>query len=346
MTPVLDAEDIDSYFFVDTKARRTTGLLVLFFATILVLGSAYLGVPTVGQVLIGAATAVAIFLGRLLSYRKPALAIQPKSWARVSSELGASLVALGIVVSVGSTYRPPDPVLAQARAVEKAKTSETKGRHLADLTALVASARTQKSVLSEKDVAVAAQSVRKALIDHPDLLQGWQAASEIVSYRSELSGSIAVGQTTVNSCLAPGGIAVEQLENSAAAHQFSATATPKYLAVNCRLDLDDQAQYSAGTAGRFFESLDRLLPGRRHVFEVKDSIVTYSGGPLIPADEFDFINCTFVFNPPSSVPSSRGRILTDTLMTANLRLTTVNFDRAEQLALLGVSGFGKGHQLR
>jgi hypothetical protein len=141
----------------------------------------------------------------------------------------------------------------------------------------------------------------------------WQAAFQLVSYRSESSN--VVSQNSKQSCFLAGDIALQQLRNTTDAVVHSGV---EIIGGNCTLNLDDVDTFHSSSFSTFYEEADRRSLGKPRILALYHATIIYSGGTVIPINQIICDACTFEFRAPLHVPPVPGRLLTDQLLTADL----------------------------
>jgi hypothetical protein len=160
-------------------------------------------------------------------------------------------------------------------------------------------------------------AVKQVAMKSPEIPEVWQAAFQLVSYRSESTRP-----------LAP--IHLPNCADDLTLLQQLSTAPPRAqeskFTVNlssCALNLDDDGSFAQTALGKFFEETRKRSPGDESTIHIFSGTITYSGGKVLPADRIDFENCLFDFKTPQTPPPSSGKSLADQLLTADLHKGSV-----------------------
>ncbi len=162
-------------------------------------------------------------------------------------------------------------------------------------------------------------AVRGATLKNPDNPTVWQAGARLVNYRYQSQQEAALGR--LPSCLGGDG-------KDSALKQLAYTPDVEidkvaFRSNNCLLDLDANPSFFGSEAGRFFEEANRRNPGNGNIILLSNAVVTYSGGPTIPINRIDCVNCIFRLPVSSGIPSKAGQFLTDQLLISDISKTTV-----------------------
>jgi hypothetical protein len=197
---------------------------------------------------------------------------------------------------------------------------------------IIRTLRKDKFPVQRNEIIEAASATSALAKAHPDVPQVWQTAAELVSYRSELS-QITLPKDLPN-CLytivpgnnfdritTPSGQKVDVPGFSS--YQSSGGWMSHVMLANCVLYLDAQG-FEDTPVGKFFAEVRKQHPNTSlFSLVLSNARIVYSGGTILPVTEVQFTNCIFDFKPSSITPASRGRALTDQLLTANLDTGTV-----------------------
>jgi hypothetical protein len=172
--------------------------------------------------------------------------------------------------------------------------------------AQVQTARAHNKAPEDSKVSPVSIAVADAVRKNPDLSEGWQASSELISFRT--SGGNEPGEVK---CDKP-----DQFEafNTGVEPFDPATsqAIPLITYRNCALDIGDLEAFEHGTVG----DMKRAIHKNVYFSFVLDHVhVIYRGGPVIPANAIVFSNCTFDFRV-NSTPPPKGANLMEALLEA------------------------------
>lgn len=166
----------------------------------------------------------------------------------------------------------------------------------------------------EQELAQTSLILKNAVDAHPDVPAAWAASAEWISYRS--------GQTIPQ---LPNCFSSKDLQNKEESTMIDLVFH------DCTLDLGDNAG--------FLEIVPKLYQRResdQHVIRtiippnlvLRNGVVHYAGGQIIPFGELHFENCHFDFTPGERVPPLPGRILSQQLLIADLKDVNVSIPRA------------------
>ena len=178
------------------------------------------------------------------------------------------------------------------------------------------------SINSKRDATSLSNSVADIAAEDPDTPQVWDAAAQLISYRSELQNGFQQN-SEANCFLTPGPL----------------TATPFTVAVStengylletmtlehCALLLDDVDAYERS----------QIAYGNQHAIKLNNTVprlklilnhvhVIYRGGPIIPVFQIVFNQCNFTFQfPPGiqTIPPAPAREIMENLLKADLSTT-------------------------
>jgi hypothetical protein len=157
-------------------------------------------------------------------------------------------------------------------------------------------------------------AVKNVATKDPNLPSVWQAATQLVNYRSVAVGGPA--RTDLPNCLDINRALLE-IQNTPEV-QFEHAVEVTDAVRDCHLDLDATESFATTAAGLFFSEAERRQPGVAKMLQVENGTVTYSGGPMIPINRVVFKNCVFVFQPAFGLPPKAGQSLTSQLLTADM----------------------------
>lgn len=186
------------------------------------------------------------------------------------------------------------------------------------VSSLINARRVENQKPDEKKLGELSAAVKVAAQNNPGIPTVWQAAYQLVDYRSQNT----VGQIPNDSanCLLFD-VALIELKNTSddlARTYFSQKKKLRYVASNCTLNLDDDGSYARTAAWQFFDELHRRYPGHGNYLHIKNARIVYSGGPMIPVNGILFENCIFDLKSPFSIPPKAGQSIATQLLTANL----------------------------
>ena len=187
---------------------------------------------------------------------------------------------------------------------------------LAQVASDTRSLRSLEAKLPSNKVAQTSSTLEKALRSYPDSLPGWDAAAEMVSYRSGLREPM----RQLPDCYAT--------EGGGGAHL--ADLVMRYH--DCNLNLNDVAGFNAVATKIYQPGPDGKIKAWGQVSEtilLTNGNVSYSGGQLIGIQRLSLQNCTFDLLGPSSLPPTRGRALTNQLLLADLSNVTLILPKTE-----------------
>ncbi len=157
-------------------------------------------------------------------------------------------------------------------------------------------------------------AVREATLTNPTVEEGWKAAFQLISYRSE-NNPIPAGDKLGN-CLVSSTHALRQL-NAMSDNDLS-DGVLRFNAHDCVLDLSDTDSYQRSGMKRFFDAVKMRLPRNGNYVVLTNAIIKYSGEQMIPIERITFTNCVFDFTPAPVIPPASGRSLTDQLLASDL----------------------------
>jgi hypothetical protein len=204
-------------------------------------------------------------------------------------------------------------------SLEHPKSQQQLAANLSLVASEVRVARQDGKKPNNEKLARLSSAVKEVVATNPELPETWQAAFQLVSYRSQsLKES---NQASLRSCL-DSPIALAQYRNTIAAadkHLIQLPKNPDFMIVssNCVLNLDDDGSFVHSAAWRFFEEVRKRFPENRVKFSLQNATIVYSGGPMIPIDGLGFVNCVFDFRNPASVPPRAGQLLAGQLLSSS-----------------------------
>ncbi len=161
-------------------------------------------------------------------------------------------------------------------------------------------------------------AVKQVAIKSPEIPEVWQAAFQLVSYRSE--STLPLARIHLPNC-ADDLTSLQLLSMSppkAPDSKFTVSLS------SCALNLDDDGSFAQTALGKFFEEARKRNPGNENTIHLFAGTITYSGGKLLPVDRIDFENCLFDFKPPQMLPPDSGKLIADQLLTADLRKGSID----------------------
>ena len=150
--------------------------------------------------------------------------------------------------------------------------------------------------------------------ENPQVPEVWQAAFQLVSFRSEsLKSSL---PSKLVDCTTDPGVLIE-INNTLDA---SMPISGHYFADlhDCILKLDDDGTFWNSPLYQFFQEAQKRRPGNGNLIRLTRGIITYSGGNMIPITQLKFLDCVFDFNSPKDIPPNPGRSLASQLLVANI----------------------------
>jgi hypothetical protein len=194
-------------------------------------------------------------------------------------------------------------------------TSLQASQSLADVETKTAGLRNLKAQLPPEDVTKTAALLERVVDLHPEAASAWQAAAQMISYRSDLRGQ----PPALPSCFATQGAGGWRVANMVMSYH------------DCELDLNDIKLFDAIVPKIWqpgnveYENAARIVP----TIQLTNGIVTYSGGQMIRMQRLFFQNCFFDLRFPQKIPPPPGRALTQQLLVADLSNVSLNLPVAE-----------------
>jgi hypothetical protein len=200
--------------------------------------------------------------------------------------------------------------------------------HISSLPATLAAARVSRTVVSPHIVEAIGKKL--ARVDKSQL-EYWQAASQFISYCSgPQSGSLFEGEVNCLNAIRSGNNwdEVPTPSGKMSIPGFAPDAGRPWMShvqlSKCVLYLDDDGGFDQTSVGRFFLDVRKHHPNLILLSLVLNDVkIVYSGGKMLPVSEIQYSNCVFDFRMPTSVPPKRGQALSDGLLTADLKVGTV-----------------------
>lgn len=164
--------------------------------------------------------------------------------------------------------------------------------------------RKLKAKLPSSTVEKSAKLLEKAVTLDPDNPYAWRAASQLISYHSELIGQVETNRPDCYKTEGPG--------------DWDKKKTVRYH--DCTLNLDDVGGLYAVAPRLVFRGMN-FFGGVRYklIIELTNATVRYSGGPVIEIEQLVCRNCSFEFGSPKEVPPLSGQAISKQLLTADLK---------------------------
>jgi hypothetical protein len=175
-------------------------------------------------------------------------------------------------------------------------------------------------------------AVRAAAIRNPEIPEVWQAASELVSYRSQSQAEpLPKDLPNCLNTIVPGANWDEIRGPNGIVKVPGFSETPSTIPWmshvtlgHCELNLDDDGHFDETPVGQFFSEVRKRHPNVALLSLILDDArIVYSGGKLLPVTELQFTNCVFDFRSPYLIPPKKGQALTDQLLIADLTAGSV-----------------------
>jgi hypothetical protein len=159
-------------------------------------------------------------------------------------------------------------------------------------------------------------SIATVANQHPDVPQVWNAAAQLISYRSDLQTDFR--QDSQSSCLTPH-VSGGDVSASAGPDKNGSEALTIELK-DCTLVLDDVDAFSRSQVEYGYEHVLMSRIPLVRILDLDHVTVVYKGGPIIPVSQIVFHQCSLDFQiPPGnlSVPPAPARQLMQNLLAAD-----------------------------
>ncbi|HEY3706826.1 MAG TPA: hypothetical protein VGL22_17315 [Terracidiphilus sp.] len=168
-------------------------------------------------------------------------------------------------------------------------------------------------------------AVKEVAVANPDVTEAWQAAAQLITYRSQTSHLDE--KNPMNYCVNQP-YKIEMKPDIPAAVRSNYTAAYAADLSNCIFVLHDQAGFERSQAAQQYGEMQRRLHAAGGnppylIFLLRNVRVIYRGGQPVTAAAFEFENCLFEFQEPASVPPPRGRKVLSDLLVADLQRVAV-----------------------
>ena len=205
------------------------------------------------------------------------------------------------------------------------KSPEQLRANLSMVSAEIQTARANGTKPDAKKVQALSSALSQVVQRNPSLPEAWQTAFQIVSYRSEPIETRISGD--LPNCLSDPH-ALDQFRNTLREYggnpEAFSTGFFYVRAKDCTLDLDANYAYESTPGWQFLKEVNEKFPGTGNRFQLKNVIIIYSGGRLIPLDTLECTGCVFKLNTPSAIPPKEGQEIANQLLTADLAQVNVN----------------------
>jgi hypothetical protein len=195
--------------------------------------------------------------------------------------------------------------------LEKPASTEQLRANLSTVVAQVQTARVNATRPNLKKVKALSDAVSNVVTNQPTLPEAWQAAAQLISYRSDSAGLLPDAHAPCGESNNPGGIHVHFTGGPPGADMVGSIVLS-----NCTLDLDRATSVWASLSSQVeAKTLNGETITDWHLF-LHNVIVHYSGGPLLYVGQITCDHCVFDFRFQIAPPPI-GRRMTETLLASN-----------------------------
>lgn len=199
------------------------------------------------------------------------------------------------------------------------KSPEQLRANLATVVAQVQTARANHAKPNTAKLEALSGAVSQVLKKDDSLPEGWQAAGQLISYRTQVSTSPNLGY-----CVSRPWTQTFQTgsdDEDASKLPQGAFRVSEIKFHDCTLVLDDVSSFENSDADRWAM---RATPRKKVVvLELYNVHVVYRGGAVVPVDSVLFSDCTFEFQTLSPPPATGQQLTKSLLAAADLRSVSV-----------------------
>jgi hypothetical protein len=229
------------------------------------------------------------------------------------NQQGRQLAAIDAIV------RKQLPTMAESLIMAPVGSEAQLRRNLSVSATLVQSAREEKRKSDSASVTKVGQELVGVLDAHPVVSEGWQAAAELVSYRSDLRTGFQ--SKKLRDCFDDQGSQDVEFTNP-----NYWTGIHDVLMTKCSLDISNVDGFWKSRFGLGLTKLESTVghPVPFRIF-LNEVTLVYRGGDVIPAFYIGCSNCIYDFQIQNQIPSTRGKYLTRELLVADLANPVVTF---------------------
>jgi len=235
------------------------------------------------------------------------------------------------LISVSSDVRAIKQKLADGgigpivSAIQNPSSPQQLAANLSLLSSEIRVQRSEGRAPDQKKLDSIAPAIRFAATRNPQVPEVWQAAFQLVSFRSEVLKN--TFPSSLPNCATDAG-ALNQIENTP---ETATGSGGHYWATlhDCVLNLDDDGKFGESPLASFFAEANRRRPGNGNRISMRHGIITYSGGEMIPISQLVFTDSIFNFSTPKQVPPGPGRSLASQMLTANVGEGTIDLPSGE-----------------